>query len=295
MSINKPCFENLYSRCCDIIKSSSNKNIKKKQLKLDNAYQILCKTEDGELQEFYSIVLELKVYEYLINNNVNLIVADDSREGPDFESDFGYIECISVTKGKKGTESRNYVDKMLSGSINRHKAEIPRISSAIKDKKDKYLKYIKSKTIDIKKPKIILIGTSIFVNEFHSSLCVKDFMHVLYAIGNEYIMFDKKKKKFVDTQNRHYHNYDKLGKKSNKIKLEFDYFYQDEYKDISAVILVCNQIFEEINKSNFVIFINHNANCPIDKTQISQFNYFSLINENNDGFAVYEWNKKTTY
>lgn len=291
MSINKICFEKLYLRCCEIIKKSSNKNIKKKQLKLDKAYQTLCKTENCELQEFYSIVLELRVYQYLIDNNIKLIVADDSRKGPDFESNFGYLECVSVTKGKEGTESRNYINRMLAGDTNRQMAEVPRICSAIKDKKDKYVEYIKSKTIDINKPKIIVVGTSIFANKFSVS-SIENSMQILYAIGNEYIIYDRINKGFIDTPNTQYHNYDKIGKKSDNVNLELDYFCQDEYKDISAIILVCDPIFEEIDKRYFKIFINHNANCPIDRTQISQFDYFSIIKENNDGSVVFAWNNK---
>ena len=100
MNINKPCFENLYRRCCNIIKNSSDKNIKEKQLKLDRTYQTLCRTENCELQEFYSIVLELKVYEFLTSNNINLIVADDSKEGPDFECEFGRIDWYAMHSNK---------------------------------------------------------------------------------------------------------------------------------------------------------------------------------------------------
>lgn len=216
MNINKPCFENLYRRCCNIIKNSSDKNIKEKQLKLDRTYQTLCRTENCELQEFYSIVLELKVYEFLTSNNINLIVADDSKEGPDFECEFGYLECISTTKGEKGKIGRDFINMILSGSTDRHKSEIPRISAAVKDKKDKYIKYGEDNVIKKNKPQIIVVGTSVFANEFQSCLCIEDMMQVLYAIGNETIFYDIKSNQFINTSNTRYHNYDNIGKKQIK-------------------------------------------------------------------------------
>lgn len=291
MSINEPCFKKLYESCCDIIKNSNDKNIKNKQTKLNDSYNKLIRTQDCELQEFYSIVLELRVYEYLLKNKINIKATNDTKKGPDFECDFGYLECVSVTKGEKGTPGRDFIDKQLLGSVNRHKSELPRISSAIKDKKDKYTNYIENKVINDHKPLIIVVGTSIFANEFNSSSCIEDTMQVLYSIGNEYLMYDVKNRKFIDTPNRQNRNYDNYGKKSESLNLEFDYFFKNDYKNISAVILVCNHIFENIDKNNFRIFLNPYTSRPIDKNAISLFKYFNLIKENDNGFAVYEWHK----
>lgn len=291
MSINKPAFTKLYNECCDIIQQSTDNNIFNKKNKLDKAYQKLCELKDAELQEFYSIVFELKSYQFIKDSGIHIVASNDSKGGPDFNSEFGYLECVAVTKGEIGTEGRKYVDKILAGRLNRHKSEIPRISSAIKDKKDKYSKYINNKVIDITKPRIIVVNTSVFANQFQSSSCIEDTMQILYAIGSEYLLYDTRRKTFVHYHNRQNRQYDKIGKKSNITDIELNYFGQDEYKEISAVILVCNSIFEEINKNYFKIFLNPNANCPINKTKIFQFDYFSLKNENDDGYAVFGWNK----
>lgn len=290
MSINKPCFEKLYLNCCNIINKSNDDNIKEKQNKLDWAYKKLCEYADCELQQFYSIVLELNVYKYLSDNGFTLKVADDKKIGPDFECDFGYLECISVTKGDKETTGREFVDKQLSGCVNRHKSEIPRISAAIKEKKDKFNKYDRDNIIVKNVPRIIVVGTSIFANEFQSISCIEDVMQILYSIGNEYLLYDVKNKQFIETENNQYRTYDNSGKKSEDVILEFDYFYKNEYKSISAVILVCNQIFEGVEKSNFKIFLNPNATYPIDKVLISTLDYFSFIKEDN-GYFIYAWNK----
>lgn len=290
MSINKPCFEKLYLNCCNIINKSNDDNIKKKQNKLDLAYKKLCEYEDCELQQFYSIVLELNVYKYLSDNGFSLKVADDKKIGPDFECDFGYLECISVTKGDKETPGRKFVDKQLSGCVNRHKSEIPRISAAIKEKKDKFNKYDKNNILEKNIPRIIVVGTSIFANEFQSISCIEDVMQILYSIGNEYLLYDVKNKQFIETENNQYRTYDNSGKKSEDVILEFDYFYKNEYKSISAVILVCNSIFEEVEKNNFKIFLNPNATYPIDRALISTLDYFSFIKEDNGNF-IYAWNK----
>lgn len=281
--------EKLYVNCCNIINKSNDDNIKEKQNKLNWTYKKLCEHEDCELQQFYSIVLELNVYKYLSDNGFTLKVADDKKIGPDFECDFGYLECVSVTKGEKGTPGRDFVDKQLSGSVNRHKSELPRISSAIKDKKDKFNKYDKNNILEKNIPRIIVVGTSIFANEFNSSSCIEDVMQILYSIGNEYLLFDVKSKQFIETENNQYRTYDNSGKKSEDIILELGYFYKNEYKNISAVILVCNSIFEEVEKNNFKIFLNPNATYPIDRALISTLDYFSFIKEDNGNF-IYTWN-----
>lgn len=280
----------MYLNCCNIINKSSDNNIKKKQNKLDWAYKKLCEYEDCELQQFYSIVLELNIYKYLSDNGFTLKVADDEKIGPDFECDFGYLECISVTKGDKETTGREFIDKQLSRCVNRHKSEIPRISAAIKEKKDKFNKYDEKNIIVKNVPRIIVVGTSIFANEFHSASCIDDVMQILYSIGNEYLLYDIKNKQFIETENHQYRTYDNSGKKSEDFILELGYFDKNEYKNISAVILVCNSIFEKVEKSNFKIFLNPNATYPIDKALISTIDYFSLTKKDNENF-IYKWNK----
>lgn len=99
MSINKPLFNSIYGECCNIVKSSQDKSILRKRNKLDYSYKQLCKTKDHELQEFYSIVHELRTYHFFCCNNLTIYAQDDNYIGPDFLcTEVGYIECVSVTK-----------------------------------------------------------------------------------------------------------------------------------------------------------------------------------------------------
>lgn len=124
MSINKPLFDDIYHNCSDIISKSSDNNIQKKRVKLNSAYTKLCVEENPELQEFYSIVHELRLYQYIKDLGIAINAANDEKAGPDFITDLGYIECISATKGLLGTPERQWLDKRLKESMNRYIAAL---------------------------------------------------------------------------------------------------------------------------------------------------------------------------
>lgn len=154
MSINKPLFDTIYKKCLLIITNSSDINIKNKQGQLCAAYKKLCKTEDHELQEFYSVVHELRLYQYIKDLGITVSALNDNKAGPDFITDLGYIECVSATKGLKGLPERNYLEKQLKQSMNRYVSAIPRLSSVIADKAKKYGIYLKDNVINEKIPRI---------------------------------------------------------------------------------------------------------------------------------------------
>ena len=133
MSINKDLFSHIYENCVSIITNSLDINIKKKKVKLDSAYQTLSETQDHELQEFYSIVHELRFYQYMKNLGKHIIAADDNKAGPDFNTELGYIECVCASKGATDTLERKCLDERLNQSMNRYIAALPRLSSVILD------------------------------------------------------------------------------------------------------------------------------------------------------------------
>lgn len=292
MSINEPCFKKLFERCCKIIDESDNQYIHNKRKKLFKYYKQTVIEENPELQEFYSLVHELKVYDYLKKNSTNPTANNDNFAGPDFLCDFGYVECISLTKGSKNTLSREDLDNRLKGWVNRHLCEIPRIASAIKDKKEKYETYLKNKNIDENKPRIIAVGTAIFSNEFHESLNQKNILQVLYGIGNEYLTYNQSTHEFINTPNIQTHHYDGKVKKNKNTEIDLGYFFNKQYANISAIILVSNSIFEEIKPENFKFLLNPLAVVQINKTTIKQFDYFHLKSIY-DSDVIFEWVKKT--
>ena len=122
------------------------------------------------------------------------------------------------------------------------------------------------------------------------AICPSEDMKILYAIGDEFFAFNIKSKSFIETPNNQNRVYDNIGKKTFDKNLEFDYFFQNKYKNISAVILICNSLFEKIERKFFKVFLNPFANIPVDKSLLSKFDYFTLVNID-DNIAVYEWNK----
>ncbi len=275
MSINIPLFNRIYVECNAIIDASKSPAIIAKRKKLASAYKKLCQTQDAELQEFYSIVHELKIYHYLLTNGCKIEAQDDRKQGPDFKcQELGYIECVSVTKGEPGTPARKYVDKILSGDWNRYKAALPRITSSLKDKKEKYQLYLNSGVLDTNKPRLIAINTS-SLYDLRMDLMVDLCLEILFGIGNQVLDFDFDSAKSSDAATE-FHIYNNVGKKDNTRVLQLDYFSLEEFKNISAIILVNNTIGEDIKKEQFTVFVNPNAAVPLYQERLNCARYFIM-------------------
>ena len=278
MSINKPLFDSIYDECCKIIQFSQDKMLQQKKDKLDYSYRQLCKTEDCELQEFYSIVHELRTYHFLRSNNLDITAQNDKLIGPDFLcKELGYIECISITKGSNGTKGRIYLDNQLSECTNRYMSALPRITSAIIDKKNKYETYLCKQAIEPNIPRLIAINTSIFSNEFHSDLIFDLFLKVLYGMGCPIITIQKNKMSSVNKKLIELHKFDDKGKKHGNLELQLNYFAQDDFKSISAIIAENNSIKEKIEKKYFTIFLNPIATIPLEIETQNCFQYFKKV------------------
>ena len=218
MSIENPCFLKIFKECNRIIKNSNDKNILSKHEKLKKSCQQLLCTKDTELQQFYSVVTEIRTYDYLKNKNLNPIAHNDNSAGPDFISDLGYIECICLTKGEPNTENRKYVDRLLSGCMNRNKSVFPRLSAAVKDKTEQYKKYIANRVIDENKPRLIAINSSVFSNEFHSDLVTDNLLKVLYGIGCQTIrVYPQANKIKQESEKIETHCFEITGRKNDNI------------------------------------------------------------------------------
>ena len=292
MSINKDLFSHIYENCVSIITNSLDINIKKKKVKLDSAYQILSETQDHELQEFYSIVHELRFYQYMKNLGRHIIAADDNKAGPDFNTELGYIECVCASKGATGTLERKCLDERLNQSMNRYIAALPRLSSVILDKKKKYESYLRHNKIDEKKPCIIAINSSIFSNEFNSDLNLDLILKILYGIGCTTMRFNLETNQFLEDAECESRLYEDTGLKPPKnIELQFNYFSEKEFENISGVILNNNSIGEELKKEYFCLFLNPFARCPINVSLLDNIRYFQLSEMNAQHFT-YCWHNK---
>lgn len=263
--INKKLFENVYNECIKIIKNSDNTNILKKKDRLEEAYLGLIENNDFEHEPFYSIVHELRTYDFLSKKGYIMLPSDDNKGGPDFYNDkLGYVECVSVTKGDEW--NKKYVDEVLARNTNRYESALSRITSQIKDKTDKYASYLNKKIIEDNKPRIIAINTSIFSNEFHHNLISVLMIKILY--GN-IIKFDN------DTSNIFkIHFYDDDKEKMLEKTLELDYFLNEYFSNISGIILINNFIGEEITDDLFTLFLNPIAKVKLNKDYIKQIRIF---------------------
>ena len=287
MSINKKMFESVYNNCLQIIENSNNLYIKEKELRLKKSYLKLREYEDPDLQDFYSIVHELRVYKYLCDLGLKVVVADDKKAGPDFSTRLGYIECVSATKGQKGTAAREYFDKVQQGTMNRYEALLPRLTSVFLDKSRKIKEYLDSSILDPNRPCILAVGTSVFANSNHHDLILELMLRILYGIGDQIISFNPSTNRFVhDGIEKHLYQGEGFKQPSN-IKLKLAYFGNLEYKHISGVILNNNAISEELEKQYFRLLLNPLAINPIDTSMLQHVEYFSWtsIDEKNINYG----------
>lgn len=274
MIINKTIFDSIFDECLDIIHSSSDKAILNKEEKLNKAYKKLVENNDNELQEFYSIVHELRTYHLLKTKGLSVTAQNDNKKGPDFYcEELGYIECVSVTRGEKGTECREYVEKCLARISFTYLAALPRITSVIIDKKKKFEDYLSKKTIDSQVPRIIAINTSVFSNLVSSNSMFELLLQILYGAGNQVLWVSKNPESCIDEdEGVETHMYNDKGYKHDHLELDLAYFEKEEYQNISAIILVKNAITENNIENNFIIFTNPLANVPINVERLRAFN-----------------------
>lgn len=289
MGINEPLFDAIYRECLQIINESTDKNILSKQRKLEASYRELCRLKDHELQEFYSVVHELRLYDYVKRLGIAITARNDNHAGPDFLSDLGYIECVCLTKGATGTPQRQWVNQRLGGSMNRYKSASHRLTSVILDKQKKFSDYLNKNVIDKNRPRIIAVNTSIFSNEFCGDLNLELALKVLYGIGCLQMCFDPKVNAFVEAKGTATHAFEDTDiKPLSNVELHLNYFSQTEFQNISAVILVNNSIGEKLKKDYFNMLLNPYSDTPLNINLLSGISYFALSSVEN-GYNNYQW------
>lgn len=276
---------NVYRECLSIIRSSNDKNILNKKLRLNNEF-IKYINDPNEEYKFYSIVDELRFYDFLTKHGFTISASNDNKGGPDYYcSQIGYIECVSATKGNLGTPEREWIETALLEKHCRYKSLIPRISAAINSKRDKYDNYINNGIIDVTEPKIIEVSISMLSDEVRSELLEKSTQQILYGMGTQCMLYNKQTG-FV-SDNIEWRDYNKMVKKYNK-SFPTDYFHDPKYNIISAVILTSNAFTEQLIDDKVFVFLNPNADIPINIDALTNLNYFYRINTN-DHYEDYAW------
>ena len=269
--------------CYQKIKEAQDDAVLEKLDKLIEKVEISIQNRDREYQEVYSVIHEIRLYDFLQRNNISVRMSSDKVAGPDFECDFGYIECVSITKGKE--KNKKAFENAMSNSINRYKAGETRITSVLSEKKSKYEKYIANKNIDITKPRIIAVSTSILSNEVHHELSTTLMQKILFGIDTPVVSVKKRGVNTISSEELYLYN--DITKDNNK-ELKSAYFMDDDFKNISAVILNHNAFTEDINKAYFEIYLNPNANAPINISKIQNLNYFFLKSISDDEM-IFGW------
>lgn len=293
MSINEKLFEQVYEECLSVIDATNDINVKSKKTKFETAYQSMREEldPDSEHKDFNSDVHELRTYQYLIDKGFSVSATNDNKAGPDFNvKDLGYVECVICTRGKPGAEPRKYVDEQLAGESNRYRAALPRLTAAIKEKRDKYAKYLCQGIISPDIPRIIAVGATIFSNLVHADSMVELTEQILCGAGEELFYCNKKTGQFLGASGVETRCYNDSGKKTIKKELKLNYFALDEYCDVSAVILINNSIGEKLTDAYFSVFLNPNATVPVPVDALKTLNYL-IRTDATEQKETYQWHK----
>ena len=291
MSINEKLFAQVYEECLSVIDAANDANVKSKRMKFEAAYQSMCKEPDPEHTLFNSCVHELRTYQYLIDKGFSVSASkdDDNHGGPDFNVEgLGYVECVICTRGEPKKEPRNYVDERLAGDLNCYMAALPRLTTAIKEKRDKYAKYLCQGIISPDIPRIIAVGATIFSNLVHADSIVELTEQILYGAGEELFYCNKKTGQFLGAPGVETRCYNDSGKKTLDKELKLNYFALDEYRDVSAVILINNSIGEKLTDAYFSLFLNPNANVPVPVDALKTLNYL-IRTDATEQKETYQW------
>ena len=284
-------YEKVFNKCMAILESSNDVNMKCKESRLIAAFNQL-REEQEPTQEFYGLVHEITLYDFLLKHNINPIAGSDLHGGPDFSSEIGYIECVSTTMGKKGTPGREWIDRQLDKDMNRYLSALPRLSRVIFDKRVKYEGYINKQAVDKSTPLIIAVSSAMFTKEFCGDLIFDLAMKILYGIGCQTFQFDKASHSFISQERIATHCYEDRGRKSKDKELELNFFADDEYNIISAVLVTTNVINEDLENRHVAIFTNPNAKNKLDINKIDNISCFVLDKILDNGIVEtfnYKW------
>ena len=284
-------YEKVFNKCKSILENSDDKNMKSKESRLIAAFNQLQEVQ-GPTQEFYSLVHEITLCDFLSKHNINPVAGSDSHGGPDFSSEIGYIECVSITMGEKGTPERKLIEWRLKQDRNRYISALSRLTSVIQSKRKKYAYYIDKQVINKSTPLIIAVSSAMFTKEFCGDTIFGLAMKILYGIGPQTILFDSAKNSFISQKGVAKDKYDDIGIKSKGKELKLNYFADEDFNIISAVLVTTNVINEDLENRHVAIFANPNAINKLDTNKIDNISCFIFEKKFDNGNSEninYKW------
>ncbi len=282
-------YEKVFKKCKAILENSNDKNMKSKESRLIATFNQLCKVQEPT-QEFYGLVHEITLYDFLLKHNINPVAGSDLHGGPDFSSKIGYIECVSTTMGEKGTPERDLIDWRLEQGMNRYLSALSRLTSVIRSKRMIYNSYIDKQVVDKSTPLVIAVSSAMFTKEFCGDLIFDLAMKILYGIGSQTFPFDMVSHSFIPQNGIATHCYEDKGRKSEDKELELNFFSKEEYNIISAVLVTTNVINEDLENQHVAIFVNPNAINKLDTNKIDNIRCLVLEGKLDNGIkTTYKW------
>ncbi len=167
------------------------------------------------LREFDQRSWELCTYKYLKENGVT-IFKSSSDEGPDFNTDIGYVECIAVTRGSGKNaipipqasilqEDGTFYPEVDALEVPTNEIKM-RISSAYSEKQRKYEGYYSKHWFDKEKPRLIAINWHCEGTSWQSdsrNIMTNASLQTLFGTGFPEIVIDPSTKKVVDERLSH--------------------------------------------------------------------------------------------
>ncbi len=206
----------------------------------------------------------------------DLYVSSDSKHeaGPDFcLNNHYYIECVCSTFGNDSSLSEYTIENSV-GCLNDYNEREPkiylRLLASIKEKREKYAKYVENNQIDKDKPYIIFLSPGRLAEMLMMGVFAFDLLSILYAVGKPYITIDLRTGKQIGSgyTRRTLKNY-------NDADVCCNIFADDYYKTISAILFTEAYINEQYDHTNTYLFINPFANIKVKKKDFKNLIYWS--------------------
>lgn len=218
---------------------------------------------------FHQRFFELYMSNYLLENNIQINSFD---KGPDFIlNNKIHIECVAPTAGKGQNKvdeipTLNSEKRVIVSNVPEEKIML-RLFSAIFDKYKKYRKYIKSKVIDSGVNIIALNDGLLPYSKIEDN--IPRIIKVLFGIGYQVVNFDKPDDFFVSKR-------DFINKHKEK-KINMNFFVNDKYSDISAIIYSSAEItdLEKEYEFDFILIKNPYAKKPFNEKSL-RLNFESI-------------------
>lgn len=253
MSYNKELFKQMFNDGLDIMEKSNDVNLKRKRKNFEYSYKLVREKDDCNIQEFYSILHELRTYQLLNRLGLQPIANNDNHAGPDFISKIGYVECVTFSRP---TDPKS--NEILKGSFNRYKVYEPKVSQAIQEKTRKYLDYLSKGQIKNDIPRIICLNPGACKFDIQGTTFIEAVEKILYGIGCECVEINVNAKK-----EKWFRKYEDKTIKPNGAQIETDLCSNCEFSVISAILLIDNLVYEKY--SHPIIFINHRSSIKVDR------------------------------